>query len=45
MWPEAHGRQRNWLNVPDAISRCRHEWMRMAIRQWEESSAAAALVG
>ena len=23
--------------VPDAIARCRHEWMKLALRQWHHS--------
>jgi diphosphoinositol-polyphosphate diphosphatase len=42
VWPEQHERQRDWLNVPDALARCRHPWMRSAIQQWRASAIAAA---
>jgi hypothetical protein len=25
--------------VPDAIARCRHEWMKLALRQWHSTAA------
>lgn len=41
VWPEKDLRQRVWCTVEDAITRCRHEWMRSALQQWAASQAAA----
>lgn len=30
-WPEQSTRQRTWLTVPDAASRCRYQWMQEAL--------------
>lgn len=33
-WPEQSTRTRIWLPLPDAIERCRHDWMRVALKEW-----------
>lgn len=33
-WPEMSRRTRHWVSVPEAIKRCRHDWMRDALKQW-----------
>jgi hypothetical protein len=30
-WPEQSTRQRTWLTVPEAASRCRYQWMQEAL--------------
>jgi diphosphoinositol-polyphosphate diphosphatase len=30
-WPEQSTRQRTWLTVPEAASRCRYQWMEEAL--------------
>jgi len=42
-WPEREERRRDWLNVQEAIARCRVEWMRSAIRQWAGPGAPGAV--
>ncbi|CAI5499673.1 unnamed protein product [Closterium sp. Naga37s-1] len=34
VWPEMSRRSRHWVSIPEAIQRCRHDWMRDALRQW-----------
>ncbi|KAK9838818.1 hypothetical protein WJX74_003919 [Apatococcus lobatus] len=36
-WPESPARKRIWCSVPDAIQKCRHDWMKDAIRAWVKS--------
>lgn len=39
-WPEQSTRQRSWLSIPEAMDRCRHQWMRKALEEgflkWHE---------
>mmetsp|Transcript_3993 Transcript_3993/g.13996 ORF Transcript_3993/g.13996 Transcript_3993/m.13996 type:complete len:218 (-) Transcript_3993:1038-1691(-) len=37
-WPEQNMRVREWCSPPDAISRCRHEWMQAALRKWSDQT-------
>ncbi|KAF5733642.1 nudix hydrolase 16 mitochondrial-like [Tripterygium wilfordii] len=30
-WPEQSIRTRRWLNIPEAVESCRHQWMREAL--------------
>uniref|UniRef100_A0A803QPL1 Nudix hydrolase domain-containing protein n=1 Tax=Cannabis sativa TaxID=3483 RepID=A0A803QPL1_CANSA len=42
-WPEQSTRQRSWLTIPEAMERCRHQWMRMALEEgflkWHEDTS------
>ncbi|EXB38302.1 Nudix hydrolase 16 [Morus notabilis] len=44
-WPEQSTRQRSWLTIPEAMERCRHQWMRKALEEgflkWQEDQMMA----
>ncbi|XP_068662575.1 nudix hydrolase 16, mitochondrial-like isoform X3 [Aristolochia californica] len=44
-WPEQDTRQRRWLNIPEAIERCRHPWMKDALEEGFAKWYAEYLVG
>ena len=34
VWPEQTTRHRSWCHPREAIAKCKHEWMRDALRRW-----------
>jgi len=45
VWPERAERRRDWLSVDEALQRCRHAWMREAIRTWHASAVRSVPAG
>ncbi|CAK0787021.1 hypothetical protein CVIRNUC_010237 [Coccomyxa viridis] len=42
VWPEMAQRQRFWLSVEEACTKCRHPWMREALQMWLEQRGWSA---
>lgn len=44
-WPEQATRTRTWLPAVDAIEKCKHDWMRDALRTWASTMPGLETAG